>query len=263
MSYAQENERVVEEFFEKSKANPWGRLIAVECKPSDLKQWAEGNIPETIKAVVSKPGWETENSFDWAPKGSGNPIFYAFKIYEVWKSIAEIGMKTPLHIHSTANDNGMRFHPSNNKIEIMCEYFPDMPVTVLYHDYDYLRECYPEPILDWYKKFPYRVIKNESQYLDLYGLDQEHNEMEFGWDYCKRIVNSPDEVWGKVKPRAWDWNHIDISEHDGLPSLENALFLTVSDRFHRMAMHHDEIVLGEILQVENGIAKFCGREYEV
>jgi hypothetical protein len=263
MSYSDDNKKVLDDFFKLSTEKPWGRLVSVECTPNDLKKWSEGNIPATIKEVVAQPGWEDENSFDWAPKGSGNPIFYLFKIYEVWNSIRKEGVKTPLHAHYVANDNDMRFHPSNNKIEILCEFFPDMEVKVLYHDYNYLREFWDQPLVSWYKRFFFDVIDNTDDYLELFGLDQEHNEMEFGWEYCKRIIQNPDDVWGKVKPRAWDWKHIDITPHIGVESLENALFLTVTDRFHRMKMHENGIRLGDILKKTDQGYEFCGKKFSV
>ena len=134
---------------------------------------------------------------------------------------------------------------------------------MLYHDYDYLRKFWPEPILDWYKQFPHCEIKKAEQYLALYGLNQDNNEMEFGWDFCERIISIPDVVWSKLKPRAWDWQHINIDTHSVEPSLLNALFLTATDRFHRMAMDRDKIRLGDILIVDENTVEFCGKVYEL
>lgn len=264
MNYTEENNRILDEFFDLSKKQPWGRLIKVDVPVSFLTKWRDREpiITNSIREVVSRDNWETENSIDFANGGSSDPRFFLFKQKILFDSIGEIGLKTPLHLHHVPMDNELSVHPSNNKIECLCEFYPDMTVTALYHDYDYLNEYWSDELTGWYKKFNYQVIDNTNDYLKLFGLEFDSNETEFGFDYVKRIVEAPKEVWGKVKPRARDWQYIDISERPA-QSLDNALFLTVTDRFHRNVMHTDEISMGEILIKQDSGYKFCGKIFEL
>ncbi len=261
--FTQENRISIDSFFKHSHENPWGNLIAIKCTASALIEWRNnGKIVKSIQETVNNQNWTDENSRDYANGNSSDPRFFLFKIYELYNSINEIGVKTPLHIHNVATDNEFSIHPSNNKIEVLCEFFPNTMITCVYHDYDYLREYWPDKLTNWYKQWDYDIIDNTDDYLKLFGLDQDSNETEFGWDLCKTIIQSPGDVWGKVRPRARDWSYIDITKHDGNPLLENAPFLTTTDRFHRIAMFENQIVMGDILtKTEDGFM-FCNKEFK-
>ena len=79
----------------------------------------------------------------------------------------------------------------------------------------------------------------------------------------KDIIKDPEGVWGKVKPKARDWRNIKPQEHLSDSNYENALFLTVTDRYHRVAMDKVNILLKDIIQTKPGQVKFCGKWYEV
>jgi hypothetical protein len=256
------NMSTLNKFFDLSKRSPWGRLIAVQTPLSFLKPYTEGEIANILKRVISNSGWERENSFNWANKGSGNEVFFIFKVYELWKSIQQNGVKSPVHIHYVPSDDEFRFHPSNNKIEVLCEYFEEQTVTVLYHDYDLFKLHYHTDLVFWYEQFPYTIIDNADDYLSLFNLTDAH-EVELGYDFCKKICEHPEDVWGKVKPRARDWRYVDIQQLQGTPELENALFLTVTDRYHRVAMQEDAIELSDIINVDGNIITYCGKEYDL
>jgi hypothetical protein len=247
-NYTKQNRDVLDYFFNECKNKPWGKLITAQVPVSFLKKWRDNEpiIENSIREVVERDGWQDELSRDFSNGGSSDPRFFLFKQSVLFHSIGEIGLKTPLHLHHVPTDNELSVHPSNNKIECLCEFYQDLTVNVLYHDYDYLNEYWPDQLTGWYKQFEHREIDNTDDYLKLFGLEHESNETEFGFENVKEIVLNKDSVWGKVKPRANDWKYIDITEKPA-ESLDNALFLTVTDRFHRRVMHEDNIKMGDIL----------------
>jgi len=249
------------EFFELTKTKPWGRLLAVQCTANDLIKWRQDNIHETLLNVLNTEGWQTESSEDWSGRNSSSDIFYIFKVHELWKSIRLNGTKSPVHVHAEAGYNNCYFHPSNNKIEVLCEYFPELPITVLWHDYDLLQQLYPQPNLNWFEYLIHFEITDEREYRELYNLDPNDEELEliWGWDWVKNIISN-DNTWGKLKPRARDWRAVE--DHTGDLRWDNALFLTVTDRYHRKAMSHNQTKLKDIIQVKPGQAKFCGKWYD-
>lgn len=262
--YTEQNESILNDFFELSKQKPWGRIVAVQTPISFLSKWRDSEpiIEQSLQDIIARDGWETETSRDFANGGSSDPRFFIFKQKILFDSISDVGLKTPLHLHHVPQDNELSVHPSNNKIECLCEFFQDMTVTALYHDYDYLNEHWPDDLTNWYKQFDHRVIDNTQDYLKLFGLEQNSNETEFGYEHVKRIVEAPKEVWGKVKPRARDWKYIDINEKPA-ETLDNALFLTTSDRFHRNIMHSDDICMGDIIKLNQTGIEFCGKEFKI
>lgn len=255
----------VDEFFDRMNLDDWGRLLAVKCQPQDLIDYRQNDIPETLNRVIQQPDWQMENSSDWALKNSGEDCFYIFKVHALWKSIRFNGVKSPIHVHAAADEEWLEFHPSRNKIEVLCEYFPNMEVTALYHDYRLLSNNYPRDVLSWYNQHKYTMITNSEDYYKLYNLDHDdpHLLLSFGWDWCKNIIADPDGVWGKVKPRARDWRRVKPVEHQGDSDWENALFLSVTDRYHRVSMEKQGILLKDIIQTKPGQAKFCGKWYEI
>jgi hypothetical protein len=255
----------IKEFFTLTKEKPWGRLLAVDCKPSDLMEYRDNNIPDTLQRVIRTEDWQFNDSRSWAKENSGHDIFYMFKVHALWKSIRFNGVKSPIHVHAKAGEDWLEFHPSRNKIEVLTEYFPELPVTALYHEYNLLAESYPEPCLTWYKDLPHKEISTTTDYYNLYKLDESDPQLllQFGWDWCRDIIKDPEGVWGKVKPKARDWRNIKPQEHLSDSNYENALFLTVTDRYHRVAMDKVNILLKDIIQTKPGQVKFCGKWYEV
>jgi hypothetical protein len=249
-------------FFSLSRKKPWGGLYAIACTPKNLMAWRQDNIAETLIRVLKTDDWREQNSADWSNQNSGADVFYLFKVWELWRSISANGVKSPVHVHAEAGHNNCYFHPSNNKIEVLCEYFPELPITVLWHDYDLLQQLYPQPNLNWFEDLIHFEITDEREYRELYNLDPNDTELEliWGWDWIKNIINNND-AWGKLKPRARDWRA--VKDHTGDPRWDNALFLTVTDRYHRKAMHHNQTKLKDIIQVKPGQAKFCGKWYDI
>lgn len=265
MNYTEKNTQILDDFFKRTAEKPWGRLVHATVPVSFLSKWRDNEpiIENSIRETVSDPDWQTRQSVDFANGGSSDPRFFLFKQKILFDSIGEVGLKTPLHLHHVPTDNELSVHPSNNKIECLSEFFPDKKVSVLYHDYDYLNKYWSDNLTNWYKQYEHTVIDNTTDYLKLFGLEHDSNETEFGFDYVKRIIEAPKAVWGKVKPRARDWSYIDINEQ---PSnlLDNSLFLTVTDRFHRRIMHSDDIAMADIVtHVSENIYEFCGKQYEI
>jgi|15BtaG_2_1085339.scaffolds.fasta_scaffold04153_5 hypothetical protein len=262
--FTQENRNKIDSFFKHSQENPWGNLIAIKCTASALIEWRNnGKIKKLINESVSKPDWGNENSRDYASSVTSDPRFFLFNVNELYNSINDIGVRIPVHIHRVATDNKFSdLHPINNKIETLCEFFPNKMITCIYHDYDYLREYWPDKLNDWYKQWEYTIIDNTDDYLKLFGADRDSNETRFGWDLCKNIIQSPNNVWDFLKVSAQDWQYIDITKHYGDPLLENAPFLTMTDRFHRNAMYENEIALGDILIKTSDGFVFCDKEFK-
>ena len=254
----------LDEFFQLTREKPWGSLISVYCTPRDLFEWREGNVEETLMRVIKTEGWQDETSDYWANRNSSNDFFYMFKVWELWKSISRNGVKSPVHLHAEAGYDNCYFHPSNNKIEVLCEFFPDIDITVLWHDYDLLVKHYDQANLHWFEDHVHTTIHDKRDYLELYNLDPEDAELElqFGWESIKQIHADPD-IWGKLKPKIRDWKSIDLTKHLDDPRLENALFLTVTDRYHRVQMHKSAKRLGDIIQVKPGKARYCGKWYDI
>ncbi|MDA9302506.1 hypothetical protein N8072_01030 [bacterium] len=258
------NRTVLDDFFKLSKEKPWGQLVSVKCKVSDISKWRDQEpiITDKMREVVSTPGWQDLQSEDFSLGNSGRSPFFMFKVNKVYESISKVGVKTPVHLHHVAKRDELSVHPSNNKIEVLAEFFPEMEITCLYHDYDFLSKYYPDELTGWYKQFDWTPITSADQYLELFGLDHEETEIEIGFDHVSNIINNNDKVWGKVKPRKRDWNRIDISKHADDELLENSLFLTVSDRFHRFKMAVENVAMGDILkETSPGNYKYCGRVY--
>lgn len=254
----------LKEFFTETKNNPWGELVAVQCKPMDLEKHCDKNIHETLINVLRTEDWQTETSDSWSNRNSGSDIFYIFKVHELWKSIKQYGTKSPVHIHNEAGYNNFYFHPSNNKIEVLVEFFPNIDITVLYHNYSFLKEQYDVPELEWYKKYSHKIINTEQEYLDLYNLDKNDNDLEllFGWEYISNICNN-DKIWGKLKPKVRDWRSVDHIKYKDDLLYKNSLFLTVTDRYHRVAMQKNKKMLKDIIQVSPGKAKYCGKVFDI
>jgi len=252
----------LDEFFELSKQKPWGRLLAVHTKASILEPVINGDIPEKILEVISDPDWRTESSAYWSSRSSSDARFYLFKLWELWKSISRNGVKSPVHLH--IRDGYLTAHPSNNKKEVLYEFFPDADITILFHDYDLIREQYPTKWTEWYQDLPYEEITTASEYLDYYddSLNSREIELEFGWDYCKNIL-ADQHTWSKLTPKQWDWRHIDPAKHEKDSQFNNALFLTVTDRYHRVKMKVDDVQMKDVIQVKPGRAKFCGKWYDI
>lgn len=254
----------VQEFFDYSAENPWGDLMLVHCTPEDLRKYTEGNIADTLERVLNHDDWKFENSRNWADKGSGNDVFYLFKVYELWKSIRRNGVKSPVHVHAVAEDNWLNFHPSTNKIEVLCEFFPEMEIKVLYHSYDFLMRNYPDDAVGWHLDHMHYPIETAVDYLDLYAeMNPEEVELEFFWAKCSDILTGNPDLSGKLKPRARDWRYVNVNKYNGDPEFENAVFLTVNDRYHRIAMKKDDIFLKDIIQTKPGKAKFCGKWFDI
>lgn len=254
--------RNLDNFFEVSEMEPWGRLVAVECTARELMEYREDNIPDTIRSILyNNENWKNENSSDWAYQGSSNPEFYAFKVWELWNSIRRYGVKSPVHMHQNTGGT-FRFHPSNNKIEVLTEYFPDMPIVVLHHDYDFLREYYFKEEFDWYKKLSYTVIDSSEKYTSLFNLDDDA-ELEFGWDYVKDVCDETTETWGKIKPVAFDWEEVDHNQYKNDDLYCSALHVTCNDKYHRVRMEKENKKLGDLIQTKPGQFKFCGKWYPI
>lgn len=254
--------REVEEFFEHLDHTRWGELLVVHCKPNDLKKYTEGMIPEVLHRVLQEPDWAEQRSDKWAFKGSGNDVFFLFKVWELWKSISRNGVKSPVHVHAVADDNWLNFHPSNNKIEVLCEFFPDKEIKVLYHNYNYIANNHPDEASRWYLNHMHYPIEAARDYLDLYSeLDPEEVELDFFWDTCENIMLEKEGISGKLKPRKRDWRYIDLNTDDD--DFKNSAFLTVSDRYHRVAMEKDATLLKDVIQVKPGKARFCGKWYDI
>lgn len=255
----------LDEFFSLSRKKPWGGLYAIACTPKNLMAWRQDNIAETLIRVLKTDDWREQNSADWSNQNSGADVFYLFKVWELWRSISANGVKSPVHVHAEAGHNNCYFHPSNNKIEVLCEYFPGIPITVLWHDYDLLVDLYQTENLFWYEGGAYCEITNTKEYLELYNLDPTDKDLElqFGWDYIKNICAGGDEIWGKLKPKARDWRAVNPQDHVDDDRWENALFLTVTDRYHRVAMFNSNKQLKDIIAVKPGQARFCGKWYDI
>lgn len=259
--------KTVEEFFEHMDANHWGDIMLVHCKPADLKKYTEGMIPEVLQRVIHEPDWKDQRSDEWAGKGSSNDVFFLFKVYELWKSITRNGVKSPVHVHAVASDNWLNFHPSNNKIEVLCEFFPDMEIKVLYHNYAFLHRNFPDEAVTWYLDHMHYPVETAQDYMDLYtelyaSVEPGELELDFFWDTCKNIMLGKEQS-GKLTPRKRDWRYVDIEKWEGEPDFEQAAFLTVSDRYHRVAMERDAIKLKDIIQVKPGKARYCGKWYDI
>lgn len=255
--------KTVEEFFEHMNENHWGDIMLVHCKPTDLKKYTEGMIGEIVRRVLQDSQWFTERSDEWANRGSGNDVFFLFKVFELWKSIRANGVKSPVHVHAVAGDNWLNFHPSNNKIEVLCEFFPEMEIKVLYHNYAFLHRNFADEAVTWYLDHMHYPVETAQDYMDLYAdLNPEEVELDFFWDTCKNIMMGKNES-GKLTPRKRDWRYVDLEEYEGEPDFEHSAFLTVSDRYHRVAMEKDAITLKDIIQVQPGRAKFCGKWYDL
>ena len=248
------------EFFATSQAKPWGRLLAVHTQATVLEPIVNKDIPEKIIEVISEPDWQTESSAYWSSRNSSDTRFYLFKLWELWKSIRTNGVKSPVHLH--IRDGHLTAHPSNNKKEVLYEFFPDADITVFFHDYDLIRELYPTQWTEWYKDLPYEEIQTAYEYMDYYdsSLKDSNIELEFGWDYCSNIL-ADKHTWSKLTPKKWDWRH--VGDHTGDPRWENALFLTVTDRYHRVKMKSDDVQMKDVIQVKPGRAKFCGKWYDI
>jgi len=258
----------VKEFFEHSEKNPWGEILLVHCQAKDLKMYTEGMIPEVLQRVLQDPDWKNERSDDWANRGSSNDVFFLFKVWELWKSISRNGVKSPVHVHAVAGDNWLNFHPSNNKIEVLCEFFPEMEIKVLYHNYTFLHKNYPDEALKWYENHTHYPITTAEDYMELYGdlyasVEPDELELDFFWDTCKNITADLNYLSGKLKPRKRDWRYVDDAKFSGDPDYENSPFLTVSDRYHRVAMEKDATLLKDVIQVKPGKARFCGKWYDI
>ncbi len=250
----------VEEFFEESKRNPWGRLLAVTATACDLEQYIENDINDTLQRVLKKPDWFEQSSEMWHDRNSSADEFFLFKIYELYHSIKRDGLKAPVHIHSVVDDNTLEFWPSNNKIQVLAECFPDMEFTVLYHDYDAIRKNYPDDTTDWYTALPHREITSADEYCALYGLDKD-SDQEIGWGYVKDSIDNQNEVWGKLKPIWRTWKRYKDDKRD--QSFENALHITVTDRFHRVEMRKNARGMNTIIHTRPGQASYCGRWYDI
>lgn len=254
--------RNLNNFFEVGKIDPWGKLLAIKCTPKDLLDYREDDIPDTVRQVLyNNENWKLENSSDWAYQGSSNPEFYIFKIWELWNSIRKYGVKTPVHMHQNTGGT-FRFHPSNNKIEVLTEYFPDMPITVLHHDYDFLREHYFKEEFDWYKSFEYDIIETPEQYKKLYNIDEDA-ELTFGWDYVRTICATPEEVWSKIKPVSFDWEEVDHKKYETNDLYNASVHVTCDDKYHRVRMQNQPKLLKDIIQTFPGGFKFCGKKYSI
>lgn len=254
--------RDLNRFFEISKLEPWGKLVAVKCTPNDLMDYREGDIPATIRDILyNNPNWKTEDSVDWAYQGSSNPEFYTFKVWELWNSIRRYGVKSPVHMHQNTGGT-FRFHPSNNKIEVLTEYFPDLEITVLHHDYDFLRKYYYKEEFDWYLNLEHQVIESTEHYTSLFNLDADA-ELEFGWDYVKNICLAESDVWGKIKPVKFDWEEVDHQKHKDDDLYCTSLHLTCNDKYHRVKMEKQSKLLKDIIQARPGGFKFCGKTYSI
>ena len=65
---------------------PWGELLLVECKVSDISDYVKHrNIIPTVQRMVSTPGWQDELSSDYSSANSSSNMFYAFKIHELYE----------------------------------------------------------------------------------------------------------------------------------------------------------------------------------
>lgn len=241
----------------------WGNLLAVTAPVESLRKYTEGEVEATLYRVLESGDWQQENSSDWHNKGSSNDIFFLFKVYELWNSIRRNGLKSPLHVHAVLDDNWINFHPSNNKIEVLCEFFPEAEVTMLYHQYDFLEQYYPDDAVLWYKQYPHVAITDKQQYLDLYNIDTSKVEQFFGWGMVCDAVENKDAVWGKLKPKHRDWKRIDLDKYQNNELYRNSPFLTVSDNYHRVAMREENKSLKSLIQTSAGKVKFCGKTYQL
>ena len=222
---------------------PWGELLLVECKVSDISDYVkERNIIPTVQSMVSTPGWQDELSSDYSNANISTNMFYAFKIHELYESIKNDGVMTPFHIHMRT-DGQLAFHPSNNKIQVMLHFFPDHDIKILYHKYNLLELYYDNPKNDWYKDFPHTKITSEQQYRDLFKLSIDA-DLEFHCDFMHRVLDPEIETTPKLDQKKVDWAELkDLAKMHPLYSISPAL--TVTDRFHRIKMQETKR-LGDI-----------------
>jgi len=260
------NNETLQEFFKLSSEKPWGKLVAIRCQVKDISQWRDSEpiMTDRMRDVVNTENWQDLQSKDFAMGNSSNSPFFMFKVSKIYESVKEIGVKTPVHLHHVPRDGELSVHPSNNKIEVLSEFFPEMKITCLYHDYDYLSKYWEDRLTGWYHTHAWGEVTTAAQYLELFGLDQDETELEIGYEHVTKIINSKDHVWGKVKPRGNDWKYIDITQHPDDELLNNSLFLTVSDRFHRNKMSLESVRMGDILTPQaDGSYEYCGKIFNV
>lgn len=251
----------VEEFFQQTN---WGQLVAIKCYCSSpfIDKEVDSEIAEKLNEVIKLPNWQNEVSSDWHDGRSSKTVFSIFKVNKLVNSIRENGLKSPVHMHKRLGTSRFDFWPSNNKIEVLYDFFPDMEFTLLYHDYDFYRECFADDDIDWYKKFEWHKIESEYHYRQLYTVG-ENAELDIGWDYCSRLMTS-DDIWSKLNPiPKRTWQHVDHEKYKDVESYKNSVHITVTDRYHRVAMRDQPVRLGDIVQVSDNKILFCDRKFDI
>jgi len=251
----------VEEFFQQTN---WGKLIAVKCYCTSpfIDKEIDSEIEEKLNEVVNTDGWQDLMSDSFHDGKSSRAPFGVFKVHKLVNSIRAGGIKSPVHMHRRLGTTRFDFWPSNNKIEVLYDFFPNTEFTLLYHDYDFYRECFADDDVDWYKKFEWKQITNEHDYRKLYTVGDDA-ELVIGWDYCARLMTE-DDIWSKLNPiPKRTWQNVDHDKYKDVESYKNAVHLTVTDRYHRVAMRDVPVRMGDILQVSNSKIEFCGKEFKL